>query len=244
MKIGVYGDSFACSLDRPSIIYAWYNLLPKYIPEATVKSFGQTGTSVFHSYNKFLETHQDFDKVIFLVSEPGRYTKKVENIAGHDRIFTNLLHLEHFIKTTDLTDDERETLDYLKGWFIMNDEDYQLKMAELMLRDMESVKPDILFFPSFPTSMTKERRKQSGIKQPENLMDFVHIQRKQLKLKPDMRGLIESDVTLSCHFTEEFNDYVAKTFANKLLSDEWDWKDIKKIKLTYDKDFYYKASKQ
>ncbi len=69
-KIAIYGDSFAASLDW------WPRLLSK-LPEFEnykIFAFGIGGTGPDYSYSRFLETHENYDKVIFLWSSDLRST--------------------------------------------------------------------------------------------------------------------------------------------------------------------------
>lgn len=68
MKIGVFGDSFATK-NYKSI---WWEYLSDY--GHTIKSFGESGSSIIFSAKKILENHQDYDFIIWCVTSPNRIT--------------------------------------------------------------------------------------------------------------------------------------------------------------------------
>jgi hypothetical protein len=149
MKIGVYGDSFAdIHSNKHASHFAWHNQLTKLIPGSTVESFGLGSSSLYYSYCKFLETHDQFDIIIFLVTESNRYTKRVCDIAGSDRYFSNMLQVEHFLQSNDTKSKDKPTLEFLKGWFMMEDAEYNAAMADLMIEKMTGLHKNIIFFGS------------------------------------------------------------------------------------------------
>jgi hypothetical protein len=242
MKIGVYGDSFADTTETPSLDFAWYNQLANLIPNSTVTSYGLGSTSVYYSYKKFLETYMEFDIIIFVVTEPGRYTKRIENIVNADRYFHNLHFVEYFLQNNILSSSDAKLLNRLKSWFIMNDDEYNIDMSELMLRDMETVtNTKIIFFPCFNTSMTQERRMKCEI---PNHISFTDLLTKQLNLfgigSLSYATPKENENTIACHLTTEYNHAVATMFCKKILENVWDWSLLEDIKLVHAKDHYYK----
>jgi hypothetical protein len=85
-KIAIYGDSFAADYE------GW----PKYFGElmkCDVKTFGYYSTSIGYSYFKFLETHEEYDHVIFLWTDIKRVwlvstPDKDESILQHHICFS------------------------------------------------------------------------------------------------------------------------------------------------------------
>jgi hypothetical protein len=118
VRIGIYGDSFADTTENDSQIFAWFNLLPEYLPNCTTESYGLGGTSVYFSYNEFLRTYKNFDYVIFLVTTPNRYTKKVCNVDGRNTYFHSLQQVESYLKNNP-NSNSRNILENLIGWFRM-----------------------------------------------------------------------------------------------------------------------------
>lgn len=73
MKIGIFGDSYADeNIHRNIAKYpSWVELL-KDNKNFEVCSFGMSGTSLYYSYTQFLKNHEQFDKIIFVITVPGR----------------------------------------------------------------------------------------------------------------------------------------------------------------------------
>lgn len=77
MKIAIYGDSYgSCYLsnirgDEVDRGKAWVEILAE---RYQVVNFSVPGSSVFYSYDLFLQHNQNFDYNIFLVTEPNRTT--------------------------------------------------------------------------------------------------------------------------------------------------------------------------
>jgi hypothetical protein len=67
--LAIYGDSFADPRWVENDYPAWSELLEE---NFTVTNFSFTGTGMWWSYDKFIETHEKFDTVVFVVTVPGR----------------------------------------------------------------------------------------------------------------------------------------------------------------------------
>jgi hypothetical protein len=70
MKIAIYGDSFGEILNNQHGKHCWVQRLKNQYPEVTL--FARSGTSLFWSYELLLRTYQEFDKIIFLATQPNR----------------------------------------------------------------------------------------------------------------------------------------------------------------------------
>ena len=240
MKIGVYGDSFACQHTTvESATITWYNMLANFIPNSTVKSYGWGATSLFYSYKSFLKTYHEFDKIIFLVTNPDRYTKEVEFTTGRKEFFANIFHTDHILKNNkDLSSIDIRIINDLKGWFMSLDSEYNSLMSEFMIQNMEKLHNDIIFFPCFPSSLTDERLNMYKLTSSMNMINIFDRQ-KQLLNNADLWAMDESKEHISCHLSEEFNLFVAKLFANKILKNQWNWHEMYDVKLTHDLNYYF-----
>jgi hypothetical protein len=80
MKIAIYGDSFGANPIGvkdyslyPYVKSSWWEILStKY----NVTNFCEWSASLLYSTEQFIQTHQEFDKIIFLITHPGRITVK------------------------------------------------------------------------------------------------------------------------------------------------------------------------
>lgn len=238
MRIGVYGDSFAETYPGSKHL-AWFNQLPKFIPGAKVKSYGKGGSSVFYSYNLLLQTHLNFDYIIFLVTDPNRYTKPIV-IDGDPMFPHSIAEVEYLLRNKPVTPSQRKLLESLKSYFIeIMDEDYNQQMAELMLMHIESINPNVLFFPCFPNSLSNSRLAKIGLPHNNSTLGAIVSNQSVLLGIDDIGNYQENINTISCHFTEEFNLGIAELFATKIKNDIWNWKAINHVKLEHDRKHYY-----
>ena len=85
MKIGIFGDSFACKMMRTHNRYKghpgfdnigkpWFELLPY-----DVTTYGVSGSDLFYSYNLYLKEKDKHDKTIFITTAPNRLSIKDPN---------------------------------------------------------------------------------------------------------------------------------------------------------------------
>lgn len=242
MKIGIYGDSFA-DHHTDSKHIAWYNILSNYIPGSTVTCYGKKSTSVYYSYKKFLETYSEFDKVIFLITNPDRYTKELTFSTGEKRFFPSIVHLfPNALANIIKTNIDKKIIDDLRGWFISVDTEYNELMTEFIMRDIEKLHSNVVFFPCFNNSINDKRKAMHGL---TDEMYMINIQNRQTQLlnttdhKLQNGTRRESRTNMAAHLGEEFNLFVAKLFANKILNNEWNWEELYKVELKHDLDFYY-----
>ncbi len=75
-KLAIYGDSFS----DPSWVQNDYLSWPEMLEQKyNVKNYSLTGSSMWWSYDKFLETHASYDLAIFVVTVPGRIHVEYNN---------------------------------------------------------------------------------------------------------------------------------------------------------------------
>jgi len=132
MKVGIYGDSFAClrsirntklNNDTP-----WMEVL-KSLGNYKITNFGLSGSSVYWSYKNYKENYKKFDKNIFITTSPDR----IYVPHGASRQHWNISSVEEAIRNnkTDIAD-----LNEIRGYFekIYNSDEHQT-YKELMMQD-------------------------------------------------------------------------------------------------------------
>ena len=102
MRIGIFGDSFADENLRKG--KSWIEHLRE---NNDVTSFGSGGTSAEWSYNNFLNNHSDYDRIIFLATEPRRM-----HMWDHRTNKELLYHLDSNNSKNEIIKKNREK----KGW--------------------------------------------------------------------------------------------------------------------------------
>ena len=83
MRVAIYGDSFAdTKVKSSSKLYTdndnvgWPDIVSQH---HSVANFARGGTSTYYSYQKFLNTHESFDTIIFVVTDYYRWYHLVHN---------------------------------------------------------------------------------------------------------------------------------------------------------------------
>jgi hypothetical protein len=164
MKIAIYGDSFGIfelknfpgdDVDRGK---GWVELFPQ---DWSVTNYCQAGSSIFYSYKNYLQYGKNYDKNIFLITEPSRITLPVDQLEllapgfkDRNNSHMNFNTLRQLLQTS--VDDVpairkiyESAYDYYT--FIKNDETVYCN-TYAMLKDLISNKNTILI-PCFETSM-------------------------------------------------------------------------------------------
>lgn len=162
MKIAIFGDSFGHSYDLPEFkkyndAVSWADILSK---KYTVVNFSMSGSGVYFSFREFKKYHSEYDKIIFLVSVPGRVLlpehmklelNTLDNgnvVHGMRRHVANVNQAEMVLNLVEqekgsLMDKKR--LSAIKDYFlwVMSLEE-QSAYAYLMAKEVQSIRPDAL----------------------------------------------------------------------------------------------------
>lgn len=87
MKIAIYGDSFGANpigvkdySIYPYIGPSWWEMLAS---KYAITNYCEWSASLLFSTDQFLKTHEQYDKIIFLVTHPGRITVKDNKKTRH-----------------------------------------------------------------------------------------------------------------------------------------------------------------
>jgi hypothetical protein len=223
MKIGIFGDSFANSIlyykgqvDR--VGKSWGEVLAE---KYDVTNFGLGGSSTYYSYVRFLEHNQKFDKVIFIVSSPGRMTLSPDkalrsHIFGYPRThqIVGINDTEHGINSLlKLDPDSRDvlTLKSALNYYLYVENVHEQKMINSLYKDMVSIKrPDALVLRAFD-QCDKHNMVLCDISAKENKAWFS-----------DIHAIFTTHRELKrCHMTEENNKILASRIEEWLLTDNF-----------------------
>lgn len=147
MKIAIYGDSHVANFFDPSLnddvsyielLYRKYNL----------DNYGKGGSSLFFSYQQFLDSHKSYDRVIFVATSPGRfYVDPETNPELERRHMASIGHVEDAIRfyANDLNHLTvfKAIRDYML--YAQNNKEVQ-SFHNLMLADIKLKRPDVILF--------------------------------------------------------------------------------------------------
>ena len=167
-KLGIYGDSWTqprppasawgvtdTSTDNYDIAdcWAWDPILAD---NYEITNFGNTGTDIVSYHEMFMETHNEYDAVVFIATDPNIIGYKVKEYKFYytpDKSEKN--SPVHFIRTNNrLTENDRtrvlEIYENLKGYYkyIMNINLHHAGVAGLV-GEIELIRPDAVVLPTF-----------------------------------------------------------------------------------------------
>ena len=199
MKIGIFGDSFAHNRsDNPTL--SWPQILAK---KYEVENFSEPGSSLYFSVSELIKYHEQFDKIIFTVTTPGRLLLQDE-INPRKKFIPN--YHNAVIKKQMFNNDHKmikiinAAMDYFL--YIKNDE-FDRFIHNLLIDEIEKIRPDTIIIPSFKESLKTDKVSMFNIQWKENLAwDYM----------PEVASFTDRR---NCHLTEENN----LIFASKV--EEW-----------------------
>ena len=108
LKVGIFGDSYADPISHGHDNFkdmdklGWPNLLKS---NYEVGLHGKTGSSIFYSYQQFLKYHEQYDKIVFVVTNPERWVNSV-SVGGQQKHVSTYIVAEHFLKDTHAVHDQ------------------------------------------------------------------------------------------------------------------------------------------
>lgn len=152
MKVGIYGDSFGASPIQDYTKYnyigpAWWEILEK---KYIITNYCEWSASLLYSTSLFLDTYDKHDKIIFLVTHPGRITAE-----GKDR-FYHFVNYEYstFFKKRSKKENWEDLLTAVLYYYkhLANDK-FNLIQHFSYLELIKSVQKDVYFIPCFENSL-------------------------------------------------------------------------------------------
>jgi len=144
MKVAIFGDSFAHSrMDNPTP--GWPDILAK---KYTVRNHAQSGSALYYSVDLFLKNHQFADKIIFIVTTPGRLTLPINDLRKK--------FIPNYHNATSLKEVFKEDTIFLKvidaaiGFFLhVQNDNYEKFIHNLMIEEVKRVRPDAIIIDAF-----------------------------------------------------------------------------------------------
>lgn len=151
MKIAIYGDSFADTKNifLPENDYSWVNCLKN--KNYDITNYAQAASSLHYSYDNFIKTHKDYDKIIFVFTGRDRFI--LEGLPGDDKFIT--VSMVDYIKSrmdfSDYNATQREMVEACRLYYkyIVNYEKEAL-FHGFLIKEIRNIRPDGLYIPCFP----------------------------------------------------------------------------------------------
>lgn len=210
MKVGIFGDSFACIPKK-------YSFNPtKSWPEIVLERYntgsnchGKPSTDLLYSVNKFKSYQIHYDKIIFVVTNPGRlrapertYEAYNEDDQEYINSTINLTSVEYCInelKNKRVGGELLGILEAARSYYIhLNDHHKNLYLHYLMLQDIKRIRSDVILIPAFVDSLPGYSiTPMSEISE----FEFKYWDRRYLKHGQDLRY---------CHMSADNNEIFAE----------------------------------
>ena len=233
MKIGIFGDSFADD----------YNLWPSHFEgvgpswieyirdqDIEVDNFSFGGSGLYYSYEKFISNFQKYDKIIFLVTTPGRISLEHNEEYGH---WYSLTQVQKELKTCfEYNKNVRLNAVYSYFKYIKNN-NFDNLVQDMLIERISKTHNSMLMIPSFDHSRIQE------------LMPFVKISEFEASFW-NLTDVLPNNENLhdarKCHMCEENNLMVGEEIFNWIKTDKFNL-DPKKFK-TPTREFEHYFRKQ
>lgn len=160
MKIAIFGDSYSSTYgySRVNPYASWSMMLAE---KYNVKNFSENGSSLYYMKLLFDKHQQDFDKIVFCITAPGRITFNPDSLkrkygTGLQHIPT--IHIIHSrLKQPELTELDKKRYKILYDYLLEIQDFEQEKYHNLMIvKDIIKQRPDTILIPGFPTSLTDQ----------------------------------------------------------------------------------------
>jgi hypothetical protein len=239
--LGIYGDSFAKDWklngkERHIGNKEWSGILKQ---NYNVINYGMPGSSLYYSYEKFIGTYFNFDKIVFIVTDLNRAPNCLVNHDGVEYGMNSIETLNRFKENNKnkLSDDNLLKLQAIEYYYAyLNSNKINFNIATLMIQEIKKLRPDALIIPTTANKICAEST---------NLLQYQKLAVKSLK--PDYLetfnriGYIEckSELNLQCHLTEEINVMFAQHVKEALQTGKWDPTLPDTLAHKHDWNYYY-----
>lgn len=135
MKLAIYGDWAGENND----ILSWIDFLSNI---HKIDIFAVQGSSLYFSYIKFLETHVQYDKIIFLVPSPGSIWLKNCTVQEH---IANFDSADHWLKNCSTYTDEMILKSAKKYFEYVQNKHFDFVIQKLILEEIKETRKDAFF---------------------------------------------------------------------------------------------------
>jgi hypothetical protein len=227
MKIGVFGDSFA-SPSKLNPSPSWLDILSA---EYDITNFAIEGSNLFYSAEQIKKVHEDYDKLILVVTQPGRL--KISNWIPVDSIKDKFITGKFDYKFLN-KNNSSITASYLEAgnqyYTYLQDTTYDNYVHDLIIKDICNTRPDVILIPAFLDSW----------------IDIKGYSMHHIFLKENTAWNLDWKATIAqftdtrnCHMIAE-NNQIFATKAKEWLNGKHVHINLDDFVTTTNKDFYLK----
>lgn len=153
MKVGIFGDSYCCNniyliRDKPDHTFqkSWVDHLENE-ENIKVNNHARPGSNLHYSFTQFKKHHNEYDKIIFVVTNWGRIW-----VPNFNRpCIPGLAYCEHMLK--NCTDEDRIIFQAAHDYFMyLENETEKIDIHKLMVNEIINLRNDALLIPAFKDS--------------------------------------------------------------------------------------------
>jgi hypothetical protein len=206
MKLGIYGDSFACIntrwgdgiVDKPHLGISWVEILENAGHE--INNYAVSGTAFMFSYERFLKEHKNNDLNIFVVTSPHRvYIKELDgrrlfSYTWADEEYERVKKLPFYPKQQihlDILKSARTYLELWADWEMIN------HTQQVLVNNLWNLAPNTIVIPAFFNSIE------------QTTINLFYAAKYELKLVNEKEhtnfDFAYLDCQRKCHFSNENN---------------------------------------
>jgi hypothetical protein len=159
MKIGIFGDSYSSTYGYGGVkpYPSWSLMLSE---NYDVRNFSENGSSLYYMKLLFDKHHQDFDKIIFCITAPGRLEFKVDTLKNNSKYVPWYQHIPtiHIIQSRltipELTELDKKRYKILYEYLLeIQDVEHEQYYHSMLVKDIINQRSDTILIPGFPTSL-------------------------------------------------------------------------------------------
>lgn len=213
MKIGIFGDSFGAKAAVPETdtSKAWTTYICN---EFDADNHCASGSSFYYSAKLFLKNHHLYDKIIFLVTDPGRL--EVPPVFAINPIQSRIPNITYATMMAEETGNiiYQVAADY---FFYFSDLDKECLFQYALLEKLKNTRSDnVLFLPCFQYSFDEIDRNN------DELFEISKLDEDDPALKQSGRF---GDIR-HCHFSSQNNAIFANKIKNWINTGIWQFEII------------------
>jgi hypothetical protein len=222
-ELAIYGDSYA-ECNAP---HGWSYLLQQTNPSG-IDIFAKGGSGIDWSFNNFLNTHSNYEKIVFVVTTHGRIHYPIECTSKEDgtiKIFEHWPGIKSLEWVMEKYTSKNNLLEDLFAFFVEYSH-YQFKYAKntnkAIIRYVKHMRPDAVIIPAFRQAIIGESP-DPELDLEYNKWSFYDIGLNETS-KFASEAIWDNTQDPRCnHFTRESNKWVLKHVEARLNGQFINW---------------------
>lgn len=221
--IGIYGDSWADP-------FHGHDFSPELENLAWCKQFNQAdiyakgGSSIYFSYRLFMQTHERYDRIIFVATNPGRWHLPIQadncefhlNAPGTVKHFREQGYKRHNLTMTAELNSKLVALEQF--YLELSDFDTDQQICSLMIDRVMAVRPDTILVMSHNTGWFNDWSLLSKYYMP--MCESFGLKYKN-KVEYNNGIMPHPEKNMVCHMTAETNKIVYNHMLYRLQHESW-----------------------